>query len=80
MYLLLSYYCTSLRQERGIERVRKRDQAVEGNMLRKNGKDMLPTSFLQQYVYGNFRNANPVTRSDTSVEMKPGSLSKAMLY
>lgn len=60
--------------------MRKRDQAVEGNMLRKNGKDMLPTSFLQQYVYGNFRNANPVTRSDTSVEMKPGSLSKAMLY
>lgn len=80
MYLLLSYYCTSLRQERGIERVKKRDQAVEGNLLRKNGKDMLPTSFLQQYVYGNFRNANPVTRSDTSVEMKPGSLSKAMLY
>lgn len=80
MYLLLSYYCTSLRQERGIERVRKRDQAVEGNMLRKNGKDMLPTSFLQQYVYGNFRNATPVTRSDTLVEMKPGSLSKAMLY
>ena len=80
MYLLLSYYCTSLRQERGIDRVKKRDQAVEGNILRKNGKDMLPTSFLQQYVYGNFRNANPVTRSDTSVEMKPGSLSKAMLY